>query len=228
MGAMGVLLLAASAAAQEAGDLSEREALVDDAVSALGALVAADDADAIPDWLLERAEAIAVVPGVIRGALIVGGRWGEGVVVRRDAARQWGPASFVEVGGASVGFQIGADSTDLVLVFTEPEAVDALLEDRVELGVDVSVAAGPIGRSIEVGTNLTLDAPIVGYSRSKGVFAGAALDGTVVTIDDSANEDVFGHPVDGDEVLAGAAGAPAVFDPLVALIDRVTSAAANQ
>jgi lipid-binding SYLF domain-containing protein len=205
-----------------AADDEERER-VEEAAQVLRELARADDAEAIPEELFERAKAIAVVPGVVRGAFVIGGRWGKGVVVSRNASGDWGPASFLELSGASVGFQIGGDKTDLVMVFVNDEGLDALLESRVELGADASVAAGPVGRTVEIGTDASLDAEIFAYSRSKGAFAGAALDGTVINVDDSANEDAFGREIDGDAALDGSVATPAVFEPLVAVVRSVTS-----
>jgi len=128
------------------------------------------------------------------------------------------------VSGGSVGFQIGGDATDLVLVFIEEDGLKALLKDRVKPGANASVAAGPLGRSAELGTNLTLKAAIYAYSRTKGVFAGVALDGTVISIDDSANEKVFGRAVTGDDVLKGHMAAPAIFTPFVEAVRRATPA----
>jgi lipid-binding SYLF domain-containing protein len=219
------VLVATSGVAREAIANAEEEAEARDRVKAaadvLREMVRAEDAD-IPEALLSRAKAVAVVPHVVRGAFIVGGRWGKGVVATRAADGQWGPASFVDLSGASVGFQIGGDATDLIMVFIEEDGLEALLEDRVELGANASVAAGPIGRSGEIGTNVTLDSAIYAYSRSKGAFAGAALDGTVITIDDSANQTAFGRAIDGDVALSGAVATPEVFTPYVEAVKAVT------
>lgn len=195
--------------AQSGDDKDERER-VEACVQVLKEMTRAADADGIPESLLERAKAIAVIPHVVRGAFIVGGRWGKGVLTARAPDNSWGPASFLDLSGASIGFQIGGDATDVILVFMEEDGLDALLEDRVELGANVSVAAGPLGRSAEIGTNVTLDSAIYGYSRSKGLFAGAALDGSVVTIDDSANEKAFGEEIDGDVALSGQVRRPSL------------------
>jgi lipid-binding SYLF domain-containing protein len=143
-------------------------------------------------------------------------------VATRDTDGEWGPASFLDLSGASIGFQIGGDATDLIMVFIEEGGLEALLDDRIELGANVSVAAGPIGRSGEIGTNVTLDSAIYAYSRSKGAFAGAALDGTVITIDDSANETAFGRNIDGDVAVSGAVATPEVFTPYVEAVKAVT------
>lgn len=215
------ILVTTSAVAEATADDSEERDRVEAAAQVLREMVRAEDAH-IPDALLSRARAIAVVPHVVRGALIVGGRWGKGVVATRDTDGEWGPASFLDLSGASIGFQIGGDATDLIMVFIEEDGLEALLDDRIELGANVSVAAGPIGRSGEIGTNVTLDSAIYAYSRSKGAFAGAALDGTVITIDDSANETAFGRNIDGDVAVSGAVATPEVFTPYVEAVKAVT------
>ena len=180
---------------------------------------------AIPDYLLARADGIAVIPNTIKGAFGIGGRGGLGLISTRQNG-DWSPPLFVSIGGASVGFQIGVEATDLVLVFTEKKGLAALVEDKVKLGADVSVAAGPLGRKAEVGTNATLDAAIYSYSRSKGLFAGAALDGTVLQIDDSENENVYGKKVDARRVLDGKAdlSTPAAIRPFLVALNEVVPA----
>ncbi len=222
LGAALVLTLVASTSIAHAALDEERER-VKQAAQVLRELTRAEDAG-IPAALLDRAKAIAVVPHVVRGAFIVGARWGKGLITARDTSGQWGPTSFLDLSGASVGFQIGGDATDLVLVFIEEDGLEALLEDRVELGANVSVAVGPLGRSAELGTNLTLDTAIYAYSRTKGAFAGAALDGTVVTIDDSANKKAFGRAVTGDLVMKGQLESPELFRPFVDAVRRITPA----
>jgi lipid-binding SYLF domain-containing protein len=219
IGALALTLVASTGVADAA--LDEERERVEQAAQVLRELTRAEDAE-IPGALFDRAKAIAVVPHVVRGAFVLGGRWGKGLVTARDASGEWGPTSFVNLSGASVGVQIGGDATDLVLVFIEEDGLEALLEDRVELGANASVAVGPLGRSAELGTNLTLDTAIYAYSRTKGVFAGAALDGTVVTIDDSANERAFGRAVTGDAAMKGHVGTPELFRPFVDAVRRIT------
>jgi lipid-binding SYLF domain-containing protein len=178
---------------------------------------------AIPDYLLERAEGIAVIPNTIKGAFGIGGRGGKGLISTRQGS-DWSAPLYVTIGGASIGLQIGAESSDIVLVFTEKKGLADLVKDKVKLGADLSVAAGPLGRHSEMGTNVTLDAAIYSYSRSKGLFAGAALDGTVIQIDDSENEKVYGKKVDAKSLLAGKSDlvAPDVVQPFLAALREVT------
>jgi len=147
----------------------------------------------IPNELLSRAEAIAVIPHVVKGALGIGGRYGKGLVSQRLEGGRWGTPAFIQIGGGSFGAQIGVSATDLVLVFTDSKALDMLAGGKdLKLGVDAGVVAGPIGRSAEAGVNAKLDTAIYAYSRSKGLFAGVALDGAVLDIDNSENKDVYG------------------------------------
>ncbi|MCA1850091.1 MAG: lipid-binding SYLF domain-containing protein, partial [Acidobacteria bacterium] len=156
---------------------------------------------AIPRDLLDKAEAVAVFPDVIKaGVLIVGGRGGSGVISRRTP-RGWSSPAFFKMGGGSFGPQIGASKTDFVLLFMNEDAVKGLLEDKFEIGGEGSVAAGPVGRAASASTNLTLDAGILSYSRSKGLFAGLELKGVVINPDNDLNRDVYG--VEAKEILLG-------------------------
>jgi lipid-binding SYLF domain-containing protein len=153
-------------------------------------IMAAPD-KAIPRDLLDKAEAVAVFPHVIKAGFIVGGRGGSGVISRRVKGG-WSAPAFFKLGGASVGLQIGASSTDFVLLFMNEDALKGLLEDKLELGGEGSVAAGPVGRAAAASTNLTLDAGIISYSRSKGLFAGLELKGVVINPDNDDNKAVYG------------------------------------
>ena len=145
----------------------------------------------IPRELLDRAEAVAVFPGVLKAGFVVGGRGGSGLISRRVTGG-WSAPAFFKLGGASVGLQIGASKTDFVLLFMNEDAVRGLLEDKVEVGGEASAAAGPIGRAASATTNLTLDAGILSYSRSKGLFAGLELKGAVINPDNDLNEALYG------------------------------------
>ncbi|HEX6047202.1 MAG TPA: lipid-binding SYLF domain-containing protein [Pyrinomonadaceae bacterium] len=150
---------------------------------------------AIPKELLDTAEAIAVFPGVIKAAFLVGGRGGQGVISRRVKGG-WSAPAFFNLGGGSFGPQIGAQKTDYVLLIMNESGLNGLLKDKFELGGEASIAAGPIGREAAASTNPRLDAGILSYSRSKGVFLGAALKGAVITPDNDLNEAVYGKKAD--------------------------------
>jgi lipid-binding SYLF domain-containing protein len=144
----------------------------------------------IPKNLLDRAEAIAVFPGVVKAAFIVGGHGGQGIISRRVRGG-WSAPAFFNIGGGSFGLQIGAQKTDYVMLIMNEEGIKGLMEDKFELGGEVGVAAGPVGREAAASTNLTLDAGILSYSRSKGLFAGVALKGAVINPDNDLNEAVY-------------------------------------
>lgn len=145
---------------------------------------------AIPKELLDKAEAIAVFPGVIKAAFIFGGKGGQGVVSRRTR-KGWTAPAFFNLSGGSFGAQIGATKTDYVLLIMNQDGLNGLLKDKFEIGGEVGVAAGPVGREASASTNPRLDAGILSYSRSKGAFIGAALKGAVISPDNDLNEAVY-------------------------------------
>ena len=143
----------------------------------------------IPPALLADAQGVAIIPHVIKAGFIVGGRGGHGVVLARDKNGIWGEPTFVNLGGASVGFQAGVEATDVVLVFRTRKSVERLFADKckITLGVDAAVAAGPVGRQAAAATDARLEAEIVSYSRSRGLFAGVSLDGAAINADPAIN-----------------------------------------
>lgn len=155
----------------------------------------------IPRDLLDKAEAVAVFPSVIKAGFIVGGRGGSGVISRRVAGG-WSAPAFFDLGGGSIGLQIGASSTDFVLLFMNENAVDSLLSDQFEIGGEGSAAAGPIGRSASASTDVKLNAQILSYSRSRGAFAGLELKGVVIKPDNEDNLQVYG--MNARDILTGA------------------------
>lgn len=186
----------------------------------LGEVMAMPD-NGIPEELMARAKGIAVIPHVIKGAFGVGGRYGKGLVSQRMADGKWGTPAFVEVGGGSFGLQLGVEATDLVLVFTDDSGLKGLLKGKVTLGADATVAAGPVGRKAAVGTDVLLKSAIYSYSRSKGLFAGVSLDGAAITMDDSANQKVYGKEIDANSILtAGAAKTNPVVKPFIDALEK--------
>lgn len=145
---------------------------------------------AIPKELLDKAEAIAVFPDVLKAAFIFGGKGGHGAISRRTA-KGWTAPAFFNLSGGSFGAQIGATKTDYVLLIMNEDGLNGLLGDKFEIGGEVGVAAGPVGREAAASTNLRLDAGILSYSRSKGAFIGAALKGAVISPDNDLNEGVY-------------------------------------
>lgn len=158
--------------------------------------------NAVPLSVLDKAVCVAVFPDVIKGGLIVGGRKGRGVASCRTATG-WSAPAFFDLAGGSIGLQIGAQATDLVLLFVSQDGMKSLIKSKFEVGGDASVAAGPVGRQVGAGTDLRLDAQILSYSRSKGVFAGLELKGTVIKQDVDDNQAVYGDDVKPEEILRG-------------------------
>ncbi len=168
----------------------------------------------IPQDLLEKAKCVAIVPGEEKLAFIFGGNYGRGLATCRTASG-WSAPMFVAVGGGSVGFQIGGSFTDVVMLFMNDHALQRLLSDKFTIGGDATVAAGPVGRQAAAGTDIRLDAEILSYSRSKGVFAGVSLDGAVVHADHSGDKAMYGSDVTRQEILHGKVAVPAPAQPLL-------------
>lgn len=148
----------------------------------------------LPDWLLERAQGIAVIPEVIKVGLGVGGRGGRGVMLVRTPTGEWSNPSFITLAGGSFGWQAGVQSSDVVLVFTTRKGVEGITGGKFTLGADASVAVGPVGRQVSGATDVTFDAEVYSYSRAKGLFGGVAIDGTVISIDHRANAAYYNRP----------------------------------
>jgi lipid-binding SYLF domain-containing protein len=146
---------------------------------------------AIPDRLLDRAYGIVVVPSVTKLAFIGGGRWGKGAMVVRDKDGRFTNPIFVTLAGASIGWQWGGTSTDIVLVFTTKAGIEGITGGKLTLGADAAVAAGPVGRSASAATDQNFAAEVYSYSRSRGLFAGVALDGTSISVDRKANGNFY-------------------------------------
>jgi lipid-binding SYLF domain-containing protein len=182
----------------------------------------------IPTWLLERAHAVAVIPAVIKVGLGVGGRRGKGVLVIRKDNGQWSNPVFVNLTGGSFGFQVGVQSTDVVLVFTSRQSIEGIVGGKVTLGADASVAAGPVGRQSSAATDVGLTAQVYSYSRAQGLFAGVALDGSAMTIDHKSNESFYGRPgvLASDIIRTDAPAAPAPSGEFIAALQRSSTGVA--
>ncbi len=161
----------------------------------------------IPHGLLESAKCIAIIPGDVKFAFIFGGNYGRGVATCRTD-HGWSAPLFLAIDGGSVGYQIGGSSTDLVMLFMNDHALKSLLSDKFKLGADASVAAGPVGRNAAAGTDLKLNAEILSYSRSKGVFIGVSLNGAVVQADKSGDRAMYGEDVKRHDILDGEVAVP--------------------
>jgi len=168
----------------------------------------------IPQDLLRSAKCIAIIPGDKKFAFIFGGSYGRGLATCRTEVG-WSAPMFVAIDGGSVGYQIGGSSTDIVMLFMNDHALQSLLGDKFKLGADASVAAGPVGRTGAAGTDVRLSAEILSYSRTKGLFAGVALDGAVVQADKSGDRAMYGDHVTRHQILSGKVTVPASARPLL-------------
>jgi len=185
-GALTLALLGLSAAWLTALDRPKTVERLQNSIEALADIIKIPE-EGIPDSLLRNCEALIVIPDTIRGGFFVGGRYGRGIMVRRMPERGWSNPSFVSLKGGSFGLQIGGQAVDIILVVNNKKGLEAVLKDNFTLGADASVAAGPVGRTAEAGTDLTLRAEILSYSRSRGLFAGIAIQGATLTVDQKAN-----------------------------------------
>jgi lipid-binding SYLF domain-containing protein len=188
------------------------------AVRVLGEIMQAPD-KAIPSDLLREAKAIAVIPDMIKAGFIFGGRRGEGLIAVKTRDGTWSNPSFITMTGGSVGFQAGVSSTDVILVFRTQRGVDSIVNGKFTLGADASAAAGPVGRTASAATDGQLKAEIYSYSRSRGLFAGVALDGSALRIDYDANAAIYGPGITPRRIFEG--GVTNVPAPVVDFRDRL-------
>jgi SH3 domain-containing YSC84-like protein 1 len=194
------LVLAGASAAASAPSKDEARR-IRDAANVIRELRSAPDSG-IPDSIWNRARCVAIMPGVKKAAFVIGGEYGKGVVSCRTS-EGWSAPVFLNLEKGSFGAQIGAESTDVVLLVMNERGIDRLLQDKVTLGADASLAAGPVGRSGAAATDAQLTAEMLSYSRARGLFAGIDLSGGVLRPDKSANEGFYGHAVSDRDILRG-------------------------
>jgi len=204
-----ICLLQISVPAQNSKEVSNAAKTAQKATKALDEIMSIPE-KSIPGDLLRKAKAVAVFPNVIKGAFIVGGQGGKGLIVRKVGGT-WGAPTVFKLGGGSVGLQIGGSSTDVVMLFMTDNSVKNLLEDKFEIGGEASAAAGPVGRTAKASTDAQLQAQILSWSRAKGLFAGISLSGVVISPDNDANEALYSHSA--KELLSGASLKPPVVIP---------------
>ena len=203
---LAVVLLALSATAAVAGPVEDERAR--NAVRVLTDIQQIPES-AIPDKLFDEARAIVVVPDTLKIGLVLGGRRGHGLVSVKNPDGTWSNPSFLKLTGGSIGFQAGVQSSDVVLVFRSDRGLDSIVNGKITLGADAGVAAGPVGRNASTATDGQLKAEIWSWSRARGLFAGVALDGAVLSIDDAANEAVYGRDTTPRMIFEGrATGSP--------------------
>ena len=180
---------------------------------------------AIPQNLLASAKCVVIIPGEEKAAFFFGERYGKGVATCRTR-HGWSSPLFVAVGGGSFGLQFGASSTDIVMLFMNTHALQSLLSDKFKIGADATAAAGPVGRHAAAGTDVKLNAEILTYARSKGLFAGVSLDGAVVQADHSGDEALYGRDVQRRQILDGRVPVPKAALPLTNEVARYAKASA--
>jgi lipid-binding SYLF domain-containing protein len=180
--------------------------------------------DNIPQDLIDKAECVIVFPSVLKAAFIVGGSYGRGAMVCRSGEHftgPWGAPSMMALEGGSLGFQLGGQATDFVLLVMNPRGAKAILNSKVKLGGDMSAAAGPKGRDASADTDATLRAEILSYSRARGLFAGISLEGSTLRPDNDANEKLYGKKLTATEIIRqGAAPIPKSGQKLVSLLEK--------
>lgn len=180
--------------------------------------------DNIPDDLIDKAECVIVFPSVLKGAFIVGGSYGRGAMACRTGEHftgPWGAPSLMALEGGSLGFQLGGQATDFVLLVMNQRGAQAILNSKVKLGADIAAAAGPKGRNASADTDATLRAEILSYSRSRGLFAGVSLEGSSLRPDNDANEKLYGKKLTGEEIVRkGMVPVPPSGQKFVALLQK--------
>jgi lipid-binding SYLF domain-containing protein len=163
-----------------------------------------DIPDDIPQDLIDKAECVAVYPSVLKAAFVIGGSYGRGAMTCRTGEKgdgQWSAPSMMALEGGSIGFQLGGQATDFVLLVMNLRGAHSILKSKVKLGADASVAAGPKGRTAEAATDVTMRAEVLSYSRSRGLFAGVSLEGSTVRPDNDANEHVYGKEIPAEDII---------------------------
>ncbi len=201
------------------GAQSEEASRVRDATSVLGEIMAAED-QAIPRKILDDAVGIAVFPSLVEAAFVIGGQRGHGILsVRDEKSGTWSQPAFLTITGGSLGFQIGGQSIDLVLVIQNRRGLEQLIGNQFKIGADASAAAGPVGRDASAATDIQLRAQILSYSRTRGLFAGVSVNGSTLRQDQNANERFYGQPYRTRQiVLERLGGAP---EPVAAWRDAL-------
>jgi SH3 domain-containing YSC84-like protein 1 len=183
-----------------------------------------DIPDDIPPDLLDKAECVIIYPSVLKAAFIVGASFGRGAMTCRTGEHftgPWGAPTMMALEGGSVGFQLGGQATDFVLLVMNPRGAKSILSSKVKLGADASAAAGPKGRDAEAATDVTMRAEVLTYSRARGLFAGISLEGSTVRPDNGANEKLYGKKLEAEDIVRkGAVAVPASGQELVALLNK--------
>jgi lipid-binding SYLF domain-containing protein len=177
----------------------------------------------IPQDLLAKAACVVVVPGVKKGAFIIGAKYGRGFIVCRKRGSGWSAPAGVRIEGGSVGFQIGGSETDVVMLVMNEGAVPKLLSSKFTVGADASATAGPVGRTASAATDVQMRAQLLTYSRARGLFAGISLEGATLRPDDDANKDLYSRQLSNEEIVQGTTRPPAAAAGLLAELNKYSN-----
>jgi SH3 domain-containing YSC84-like protein 1 len=202
--------------------VNDTEKRLDAAAQVLSDILGAPD-KGIPQDLLGKAACVVVVPGVKKGAFIIGAKYGRGFILCRKPGGGWSAPAGVTVAGGSVGFQIGGSETDVVLLVMNEGAIDKLLSSKFTIGADASAAAGPVGRTASAATDVQMHAQLLTYSRSRGLFAGVSLEGATLKPDDGANKDLYGKPMSNQDIVKGNLASPPAAAGLLAVLNKYSA-----
>jgi SH3 domain-containing YSC84-like protein 1 len=204
-------------------DVSDEVRRMDAAATVLTEVMGTPD-KGIPEEILESAKCVAVVPSMLQGGLVIGANYGKGIATCRTPTGWSAPAPF-KVAGGSIGLQIGGEAADVVMVIMNDKGMKDLLSSKFKLGVDASVAAGPVGRHAEGDTDWKMRAEVLSYSRARGVFAGIALDGAAITQDEDETQVLYGEKISFHQILTGGVPAPSGSGNFLAAVKKYTEEA---
>jgi lipid-binding SYLF domain-containing protein len=221
---LSLLLLWTAVFASEAGDRKKQEERLQNSGTVIAEIL--NIPDNIPQDLLDKAKCVIVVPSVLKAAFIVGGTYGRGAMVCRSGEGfigAWGAPSMVAMEGGSIGFQLGGEATDFVLLVMNERGASSLLHSKVKISGDISGAIGPVGRTAEADTDAYMRADILTYSRARGLFAGISLEGAYLGPDNDANEALYGRKIEAREIVRGPEPrAPQAAERLISELDKAS------
>jgi lipid-binding SYLF domain-containing protein len=202
---------------------SEEQKRLNDATEVVNTLMQGGD-KVIPQELLDKAECVVVIPGMVKGAFIVGGQYGRGFVAcRKTSGPGWTAPGAVRLEGGSIGLQIGGQATDIILLVMNKKGAEKMMTSKFTLGGDVSVAAGPVGRTSTAETDALMRAEILSWSRSRGVFAGISLKGSTLREDNETIEKLYGKKYKNKDIVASGLAVPASAQPLITALNKYSS-----
>jgi lipid-binding SYLF domain-containing protein len=219
----GVAMMASSAVGYAASDRAKLTERLQDAQAVITQIMAAPD-KGIPQGILSGANCVAVIPSFKKAAFVVGAQYGQGVATCRTS-RGWSAPVFVQLAGGSFGFQIGGQATDLIIVAMNDRGMQDMLKNKFKIGADAAASAGPVGRNAQAGTDWKMNAELLTYSRSKGLFAGIDLDGTVLSQNEDDTRVMYGNAIPFETILKGNQATPEVARPFVRTVAKYFVAA---